>query len=253
MTEPIAIGALVFACTFGGALLGIALRRVLPSDHLSNESKDTVMVAIGLIATMTALVLGLITAGAKSAFDSLDGEVKHTAAELVTLDRTLARYGPETYEIRQILLHTVQQRMALIWPQALAKAGRPDAGDVSSTEMLAVRIGALTPQNEEQRRLQARAIDQCESLLEARWLVFASIGPSVPVPFLAVLIFWLTLTFTSFGLFAPWNATVLVALLACTLSVACAIFLVLEMDGPFQGLIRISPDPVNYALEHMAQ
>ena len=93
---PTAIGTLVFVCTFGGALVGLWLHAVLPDAHLRNDSKDTVTVGIGLIATMTALVLGLVTASAKSSLDALNTAVKHTAADVLALDRTLAGYGPET-------------------------------------------------------------------------------------------------------------------------------------------------------------
>jgi len=113
------------------------------------------------------------------------------------------------------------------------------------------QIRALTPRNDEQRWLQARAWDVAESLLEVRFQVFGSTGHSVPVPFLAILLFWLTITFTSFGLFASRNATVISVLLVCALSVAAAVFLVLELDGPFHGLITVSPDPLVYALAHM--
>ena len=63
--SPIAVSLTVFACVFGGVLVGIWLRSILPKDHLDAESRDTVKVGIGLIATMTALVLGLVTAAAK--------------------------------------------------------------------------------------------------------------------------------------------------------------------------------------------
>jgi len=92
-----------------------------------------------------------------------------------------------------------------------------------------------------------------EALLEARWVIFSSVGTSVPVPFLVILIFWLTITFTSFGLFAPQNATVIAVFLVCTLSVASAIFLILEMDSPFEGLMKVSPDPLRYAYSRLNQ
>jgi hypothetical protein len=99
--NPSIVGMIVVACSFGGALLGLWLRTALPEQHLDAESRDTVKVGIGLIATMTALVLGLVTASTKSAFDAVDTAVKQTAIELLALDRILARYGSETGEIRQ--------------------------------------------------------------------------------------------------------------------------------------------------------
>jgi hypothetical protein len=113
--NPIRIGTLVFICTFGGVLIGMWLRAALPEHHLSNETKDAVRIGIGLIATMTALLLGLVTASAKSSFDSMDSEVRHTAADCLALDRTLVRYGLETREIRQAFSHALGKRLEITW------------------------------------------------------------------------------------------------------------------------------------------
>jgi hypothetical protein len=92
-----------------------------------------------------------------------------------------------------------------------------------------------------------------EATLQARWLLFAGGESAIPLPFLVVLLFWLTITFTSFGLFAPRNVTVLAVLFVCALSVTSALFLVVEMDGPFDGLIKASADPLRYAHAHINQ
>src|SRR5512139_2702120 len=118
---PTMVGLIVFTCAFGGALLGMWLRTKLPGHHLDAESRDVVKVGIGLIATMTALVLGLVLASAKSAFDAVDSSVKTAAVELLTLDRVLARYGGETGTIRQDLQRGVGARIDLIWPQGAAR------------------------------------------------------------------------------------------------------------------------------------
>src|SRR5215510_4375696 len=114
---PIAVGLIVFACLFGAALLGMLLRRRVPVDHLSAESKDVVKLAMGLIATMAALVLGLLTASAKSSFDTWNSELEESAVKVILLDRTLAEYGPETREIRDIIRSVVAFRIAQTWPE----------------------------------------------------------------------------------------------------------------------------------------
>lgn len=251
---PFSIGMLVFASTFGAALAGIALRARLPIHHLNNDSQATVAVGIGLIATMTALVLGLVTASAKSSYDVLDSAVKQTAADVMTLDRTLARYGPESAAIRAALRDSIVVAIAKSWPQSGPQVADEKIADATrGAESVMARIRALPVQDDDQAWLKARAQDLGEKLLEARWVVISSIGTSVPVPFLVVLVFWLVLIFVSFGLFAPRNGTVISILLVCALSVASAIFLILEMDGPFTGLIHISPDPLNYALSQINQ
>ena len=108
-------------------------------------------------------------------------------------------------------------------------------------------IRRLTPRDDYQRSLQSRALENAEALLQTRWLLVAGPGASVPLPFLVVLLFWLTATFMSFGLAAPRNATVLAVLFVCALSVGSAVFLILEMDGPFDGWLKVSADPLRHA------
>ena len=230
------------------------LRTALPEHHLNNESRDTVKLGAGLIATMTALVLGLVTASAKSSFDNVNTAVKQTAVDILTLDRILARYGPETREIRGTVQHVVASRIDMIWPQGSSQPTQLDPlGAAATVEGLADQIRALMPRNDSQRALQSRAQDLFEALLRARWIMFGGGGTSVPLPFLVVLLFWLTLTFASFGLFAPRNATVITVLFVCALSVGGAVFLIAEMDGPFDGLLKASAEPMRYALAHLNQ
>ena len=254
--NPTIVCMIVFTCTFGGVLLGMWVRTTLPEHHLDAESRDTVKVGIGLIAMMTALLLGLVTASAKSSFDDMGSAVKETALNVLAFDRVLARYGSETSEIRKGLQRAVGARIDMIWPQGTSKPANLDpmrSGAGVEAEKLASAIRALKPRDDSQRALQTQALDLSETLLKARWLVLAGTERSVPVPFLVILVFWLTITFASFGLFAPRNATVLAVLFVCALSVACAVFLILEMDMPFQGLIKASADPLRYAFAHLNQ
>jgi hypothetical protein len=253
--NPTIVGMIVFGCTFGGALLAMWLRTTLPEHHLDKDSRDTVKTSIGLIATMTALVLGLVTASAKTSFDAVDTAVKQTAAELLALDRVLARYGSETGKIRKRLQDTIGARIDIVWPQRSFKPGSLEtlaAGAwLVETERFADAIQGMKPQHDSQRALQKRALDLTEALLQARWLVTDETEASIPVPFLVVLLCWLTIIFASFGLVAPRNVTVVTVLFVCALSVGSALFLILEMDGPFDGLLKVSPAPLRYALEHL--
>ena len=254
--SPLVAGAVVFVCTFGGALLGMWLRTVLPPHHLDDESRATVTVGIGLIATMTALVLGLVTASAKSSFDDMDKAIKETAIVILTLDRVLARYGPETSGIRETLKRAIGARIEMIWPTGPSKPAAIDpiqSGAGAQAEGLAEALRRLQPGDDAQRALKERAQDLTEQLLQARWMVLAGSESSVPTPFLVILLFWLAVSFVSFGLFAPRHATVLVMLAVCAISVGSALFLVLELDGPFDGLLRVSGDPLRYVQAHLNQ
>ncbi len=254
--SPIAASLTVFACVFGGVLVGMWLRPTLPKDHLDAESRDTVKVGIGLIATMTALVLGLVTAAAKSSFDSGSAAVKQAAMNILVVDRALARYGSETGEIREGMKDLLTARIDAIWSHGLSEPSNqsPMKTGFASVEEVAEAIRALKPHDDSQRAAQSRASDLIETVLQARWLAaLGVVQSSVPLPFLSVLVFWLTITFTSFGVFAPRNGTVLAVLFVCAVSVSSALFLVLELDGPFDGLIKVSPDPLRFAQSHINQ
>lgn len=248
--HPTAIGIVGFACMFAGALAGMRLRSLLPPEHLDDDSRDTIKLAIALVATTTALLLGLVTAAAKSSFDSVDVTIKHIAADVLSVDRLLARYGRETTELRATLHDALTRRVELTWAEG-SDPLRLDPADIQEAELLAADVRRLSPRTDEQRWLRDHAMELSESLLESRWRTFSNSGSSIPLPFLVVLLFWLTIIFLSFGLFAPRNPTVIAVLFLCALSIAGAIFLILEMDEPFQGMIRVSPDPLWYALENM--
>jgi len=251
---PAKMTVIAFACVFGGALFGMFLRRFIPERHLSDESKDVIKLGMGLIATMAALVLGLVITTAKGSYDTQDAAVKHTAAKLMLLDRVLANYGPETKQTRDLLRQTVADRVAAIWPEDRSQHARVDAREaVSAVQEMTAGILRLSPQNDVQRLLQQQALKIGSEIAETRWFVLGGLGSSVPFPFLAVVVFWLTIIFGSFGIFAPHNATVVVVLLLCALSVAGSIFLTLEMDQPYEGLIKISSNPLRYALSHLGQ
>lgn len=248
------IALIVFACAFGGALFGMFLQVVLPEQHLSEGTKDVIKLGMGLIATMTALVIGLMIATAKSSYDTQDEAVKHTAAKVLLLDRMLSNYGPETKEVRELLRRTVASRLEAIWPEIRSQHARLDAPDAVFTDRgIEARILQLSPHNDSQRWLQTQALRIGRDIMETRWLVLGGLGSSIRLPFLVVVVFWLTIIFGSFGLFAPRNATVVAVLFLCALSVAGSIFLILEMDHPFQGLMKISSAPLRYTLSQLGQ
>jgi hypothetical protein len=249
--SPMIVAWITFACVFGGALIGISFRPRLPEHHLSGDLKDIVKLAIAVIATMSALVLSLLIASAKSSHDTRRSEFTQLSADIILLDRSLAHYGPETKDARALLRHSViamLDRMAgdAGEPSKLGPWG-PDAANLYD------RIQELSPHNELQRSVQAQAVKTIGDMGHRRWLLFAESGSAIPRPFLVVLIFWLTIIFASFGLFAPVNATVIATFLVCALSVSGAIFLILEFDRSFAGLLQISNVPLRETLAHLSE
>ena len=246
--NAIGIGLIVLVCVFGGSILGMVLHTVLPEHHLSADSKDVIKLGMGLTATMSALVLALLTNSAKGSFDTQRNELTQMSANIILLDRVLAHYGPETKDARDLLKGTVANMINRMWPDE--GSGRPQLQPVGA-EAFYDKIQALSPQNEVQRELQAQAVKMSVDIGQARWLLFEQGGRSIPMPFLVLLIFWVTVIFLSFGLFAPRNATVIVTLFLCALSVSGAIFLIMELDRPFGGLVQISSAPLRSAISQI--
>jgi hypothetical protein len=119
---PVTISLIVFAFVFGGSLFGIYLRAILPETLLTEESKDLLKLGMGLMATMTALVLGLQLGSAQSAFEAQERNLIEISAKLILLDRALAHYGPETKAVRDLLRRSVAEKLELIWPEHLHTA-----------------------------------------------------------------------------------------------------------------------------------
>ena len=250
--SAMAIAGIVFACVFGGALLGMFLRSALPEEHLSGETKDVVKVAIALVATMAALVLSLLVSSAKSSYDTRSNELVQMSANLVALDRVLAHYGPETRDVRSLLRNTLAAAIERYWPANGVRTASL-APTTSPFETIYDQIGQLSPQNDAQRSLKAQALTTTTDLGHTRFLLFEGIGSSIPVPFLVVIVFWLTIIFTSFGLFAPANAVVTSVFVVCALSVSGALFLILELDRSYEGMIQVSSAPLRQALARLEQ
>jgi len=243
------VSLIAFVIILSGAFVGAALRRALPNDQLSTDAKDIVRLGTGLVGTIAALVLGLLIASAKSSYDTQSSQVHHMTADIVLLDQLLEQYGPEARPVRDVMRQAIGPLVERLWWEKQSPAAKdapfeatPIAKDVF------VRIGELTPTTEAQRSLKTRAIQVSTELAQTRLALFVQAGSSIPMPFLAVLIFWLAIIFASFSLFAPLNPTLLAALVVFALSASAALFLILEMGEPFVGLMQIPSAPLRNAL-----
>ena len=194
---------IVFACVCCGALLGMLLRRVLPEDHLNNDSKDVVKLGMGLVATMAALVLGLLVAAAKDQYEAQRDGLDQISAKLILVDAGLAQYGPETAGARELLRRTVAAALDRIWPQDSSQASSLTAPDTTAGGRAVYGlVQKLSPQNDMQSRIQSQVLQLLQELGQTRWLLAAQQeSRAVPLPFLMILVFWLTVLFASFELF----------------------------------------------------
>jgi hypothetical protein len=246
------VGFVAFIFIFGGALSGMFLRGAMPQSHLADDSKDSVKLGMGLVATMCALVLGLLIASAKTYYDTQNAELTEMSAKVVLLDRMLSHYGPETNDCRAFLRSVVERSIEQLWRRGGAPGSHLDPAAVSS-EALSEKTLGLAPKDDRQHFIQSQAVTLELSLAQMRWLMFEQSSTQVPKPLVVVLVFWLTIIFIGWGIFAPRNATVVATWFVSALSVSGAIFLILEMYTPYSGLILVSSDPLRAALAHLGQ
>ena len=248
------VGLLVFLLLFGCALLGMFLRTQLPEQHLDPESKDVLRLATGIIATLSAMVLGLLISTTKIAFDRLNVDLKHSSGQVLQLDRALAQYGPETAEIRHLLKKTYTGSLELLLARddsALKKLESREKQE--ELERLAARINALSPSDGIQRAQQAHALTIFSQLSTTRFENIVQVGGTIPKPLLAVLLFWLAMLLMGFGIFSPRHLTAAMGLFMCSLCLSGAVVLLIDLDRPLTGLIRINDVPMRNAISHLGE
>lgn len=251
---PSIIGLISAILVFGGALFGIWLQKYLPARHLESNTHEIVKLGSGMIGTLTALVLGLLVSSTKSSFDSMNSGIVEGSAKIIILDRALVRYGPETADARKTLQEAISDCIKRVWPDGLTDLSKVPAFEhYNEMETVQGSLMALKPQTDAQRRLLSQAMQLTDDLTQTRWLLIEQARSEIPWTFLVVLVFWLTVLFISFGMFTPRNATVVTVLFVCACSVSAALFLVLELNGPLDGIIKASNAPLRDALRHISQ
>ena len=252
--NSVVISLIIFVGVFGGALLGLHIRTLLPGHHLGEEARDAVKLCAGLVATLTALVLGLLISSSKGSFDATSTTLTQSGAKILMMDRVLAHYGPEAKEVRDLLKRFLSGSIAKVWPEKIANLpGKDLPVKFVDTEDIQAALRNLVPTSTLQRVFQAQAIQISDDLSQLRWLLFEQLKTSLPMTLLGVILFWSIILFICFGLLSPRNGTVIAVFLVCALSVAGAIFLVQEMEKPLSGMMKISSVPLIKTLERLGK
>jgi hypothetical protein len=251
----IQLGFTILGIVFCSAMLGMLIGRALPAHHVSADMKGTVSLALGVIGTLSALVIGLLMAGGSSSFNTKRQEVMRISADLIQIDRLMRRYGPEADGLRALLGQYTEAKI-----QDLFGGGRgtpPDTQNLKTVGLLEEvqeKMLALKPGNDTQHWLQSQALQLSSEVASTRWLLFeASATSAIPFPFLVLVVLWLAILFTGFGLFAPRNPTAIAALFLCAVAVSGAILMTLDFERPFRGMLRISDAPMRNALQEIGR
>jgi hypothetical protein len=244
-------GVISFAAIFGGVLIGRFAARRLPGHHLSSETQSVITVSVAVIGTLSALVLGLMITSANTSFSARADEIRELSLQLIRMERNLRRYGPEADDARTRLHEWAIAKTRQLFPEK----GQPSPSSETAIVLLEKvqdAVLVLTPKNERQKYLRTLCVNLSSILIQARWSLEQRRGHSIPVPFLVLLIFWLSIVFASFGLFAPANPTALVTLFLCAVAVSGGIILIGELDNPLSGFIRLPSNSMRKALVEIA-
>lgn len=252
MNSSLIVGV-VFAITVGASLLGAIVRAHLPEHHLSADSRDVMKLVMGLVATMAALVLGLLISSSKAFYDTQTAEVQAVSVKVVSLDAVLEAYGLETAPVREAVRRSTERGYQRIWTDNVSPTDQISPAEASAIGSVIRMVRDLSPHTDSQRALREDAIGIASALGEARLLMLEQLDTSLNWPLLVILVFWIGVLFLGFGLFARLNATVMTTLVVGALSAASAIFLILELSMPYSGLVRVSPAPLLAALAQIGR
>jgi hypothetical protein len=242
MRDPLFIGLIVYAVILAGAFAGWKVRDHLSPDDLTDETKSLVSMSTAVVATVSALVLGLLISNANATFTRLGGDVTTLSAEIL-------RLGPTTDTAREKLRQYTEHKAADLFPDDPADI---HVGNPSTYELLQRTedmLLALKPANSRDQWWLGQAMTLAGKIGDVRWLIAQQVGQGTPRAFVGVLVFWLVLLFASFGLFAPRNLTSAVVLTLCALVVAGAVGMFLELEQGFGYLVHVSPQPMHQAVK----
>jgi hypothetical protein len=221
---------------------------------MEGDSKELIQLVMGLIATITALVLGLQISSAHSGYEAQEAELEQLSVHLYQVNYILEYFGPEAHGTRDLLRRIVSADMERTWGDNGGGSTRfALLSTQKESEQLFDSIAALSPKTELQRFGQSRILQLLGAIGETRRLMVEQAQNALSKPFLIVLVSWLTILFFSFGLFARLNTTVVVALFVGSASVAGAVFLILAMSQPYQGWMQLSEAPLRDALTEISR
>lgn len=250
--------ALLCASAWGGRLL----HRRLPEKHRATEALDFVRVVSALLVTFTALVLSLLLSEVNNDFNRTDNDLHTYAAMFITLDAELASLGAVALPPRHLLREYLAGAIASTWPEQVVPPGEYPKAQGHFLGMDAANLGDLLHQAEtgirrlkpsdfEARQIQVDGLSRISLLLDLRWKLVGEARAAISTPLLVMMVLWLMVVFGSFGLTAPKGPVVAACIGMIALSVGGAVFTILELDGPLDGLIKVSSEPMRHALRHL--
>jgi uncharacterized protein DUF4239 len=235
-----------------GATIGMVLKRTLPADLLEGGSKEAIRLGTGFLSTLAALVIGLMIASAKNSYDTQNTNIRQLGANVVLVDQMLFKYGPETKPARTLLRELISAAASRIWQENAERNRHGSTFVVSGTaDQFYNLVEGLTPANDEQTSLKSRIVQATTEIGRTRILVFTQSDNAIPAPFFIVLTFWLVVIFASFSVFAEPSPIVIASIVVFAFSVSSALFLIVDLSQPFDGLMQVSNHHLQMVLSNI--
>ena len=239
---------ITFVCVFSCGMLGISLHKWMPVEEETGDTKDVVKLIMGLVATITALVLSLLIAASSNFYNTQQAEIQQLGVNVASLDAAMARYGTETMPARVLLREEVAGVLAKFSPEEGVGSDKIGLHKIPPPNDLFNQVETLTPKTEGQHYTQQASLQLMQTIASTLLLIHEQVRTAIPLPLLTVLVCWLGVLFVGFGLFVRANVTALTAFFVGALCVSTAMFLLLEMGHPYSGVMRISMAPLQNAL-----
>lgn len=246
--RSIGVTLIAFAIICAASFVGFALKKCLREHHLTPSTQDAVKLATGIVATLAALVLGLLIASAKQTYDTRVAEVHTFVINLTLLDRSMRQYEPPLTKEREALAGFARDVRTRLWGRH-----RDVHADVLA-ELDAVRnaFRDLDPKTPRNKSLHDRYMGLSATLVLAANELLLSDEGKVSGTIVVIVDVWLAVIFVGFALFAPFNRVSVTAMIVSAAAVAMALFLIIEMNSPFRGYITVPPHLMDRAIAQIS-
>jgi hypothetical protein len=238
---PLVESLLILGVVFIALGLGAWIGRVLPDHHITDASRTHITTAVAIVATLTALVLGLAINNANQMRVTMVNDLTLLSIGLSRVDGLLRRYGPAGDEARASLRQFAAQTSEDLFPQTPGK--QPDLTNsqtVMTLERVQDQIVALQPHDDAQSWQRSLALSLWDGVVGTRWAITEQEFTKTPQGVVVILTFWLAILYCTYGLFMPRHLTSVMTTALSATAVASAMFLILEAHTPFSGLVAIS-------------
>lgn len=260
--DAILVSALVVGLLYASAWLGHGIMRKLPETHRSSQTLKFAELTSGLLITFMALILSLLINSVYEDFKNAGRDVGLYASTIIRLDAELSALQPHAHAIREALRRYTAAAVATTWPEEAAPSGdypkaTADAPEIDSNILgdllhtIEADIRLVAPDTDAEGLAKTECLKRMEALLDERWELISEAHSTISPPLVIVMLFWLSIVFISFGLLAPPNMVSVAFVMIVGLSIGGAIFVILELQGPLDGWIKVSSEPLRHALRHL--